>query len=202
MNITPLESLLLGVPLGVVVSILAWWIIVWSLRPRFRLSPMISARRSEDSVFYRVKVHNPSSRRTVVDLNYAMIAEFRGLSKAFPDNWESIRIPLSIYDEPFPVLRPFRGRVLRLRLDQVDPETEMRTYLSDELWADMMSNSPGVLESLLQISADSRIVFAFTGARDNSGIRRTKTAYYAENSISYHMFKKHSEQVVMPQGGR
>jgi len=86
-------GLLLGIPLGVLSSLLAWWVLFHAVTPKIRFAEKISRLSFGDGKTFRLKLLN-DGRRHIIDCEFVAELRVRGLSPGVPRNTWLIRIPL------------------------------------------------------------------------------------------------------------
>jgi hypothetical protein len=125
-------QILVGVVIGVVGSLVAWWIVARAVRPRILISPKISRLpewRRDVPWRYRVKVVNgsrrwPLPRSPLVDVRIVATLRFRGLDEKLPRNTNNYTLPLP-HDGVVPYLST--NTLVRVRASSSQLQTHTRT---------------------------------------------------------------------------
>jgi hypothetical protein len=164
-------SIVGGFGAGIVASYVVWLLIARFHLPRIDVSDICRDHRSIEPLRYRyrVKIRNPSRRRSVGDLNLAARLVIRGLHPSQPDGYTAFRLRLAD-THPFPVLEPGEGRIY--------------TFKPIELEADGTATLPGhirtgletghiSLEALMGLGTDAFVRFAVSGSHEIGGLYRT-----------------------------
>jgi hypothetical protein len=87
-------GLVLGVPLGVLTSLTAWWILFHRITPALQFAAYIS-RRERPGRVYRLKMVN-TGKRNVIDCLVVAELRVKGLSPDVPGNTWLIELPLRV----------------------------------------------------------------------------------------------------------
>jgi hypothetical protein len=83
---------LLGVPLGILASLIAWWIVFHGFSPKICFATQLSRLTSSEPLF-RLKLVN-SGRRSIIDCEVVAELRVKALAPSQPNNTWLIRIPL------------------------------------------------------------------------------------------------------------
>lgn len=90
-------TILVGIPIGIGGSFVAWWIVYHRVIPKIEFSQFICKDKLEtdNSGFrYRIKLENNGSR-SVLDLELITKYRVKGLRLNRPSNWEIADIPIT-----------------------------------------------------------------------------------------------------------
>jgi hypothetical protein len=87
-----MTALLLGVPLGVIASLFAWWVVVHGISPRIEFAGRLSRLPGAEPLF-RLKLRN-SGWRSVIDCEVMAELRIRSLAPNLPGNTWLIIVPL------------------------------------------------------------------------------------------------------------
>jgi len=90
-------SLIIGIPLGILASLIAWWILFHCIVPRLSFCSDISKTQTEDNnsgYRYRIKMKNKGAR-DIIDVEFFARFRVQGLRKQTPKNWSNIDLKLS-----------------------------------------------------------------------------------------------------------
>ena len=91
-------ELLIGILVGIVTNLIAWWILFHLIVPNLKFSPKISKLTVENSKFdksgyrYRIKFEN-SGKRPIIDVDITARLRIKALGK-FKHNWQIFYLPL------------------------------------------------------------------------------------------------------------
>ena len=172
MTANDIQNLAAGFVLGIIGSVLTWFLIARMYRPKFEVS--LIARSFDPAaptkIDYRFKVLNKRSRRAITDLSIQCRVFLQGLNKD-PNrdtNFSSFHIPVGD-GMIFPYLEKGKGRVYRLRVEELDGGRQERLPMEvlDEVHSGQRS-----LEQLLRFRGENAYVrIVVTGADEFSGFR-------------------------------
>jgi hypothetical protein len=99
MNI--LTSSLIGIPIGILCSLLAWWLLFHIITPKVEFSEKISKILLNGTHKYRIKFGNVGRRR-IIDVSLHGRVITTGLSSEFPDKITDV--PIKLKRDYWPVL--------------------------------------------------------------------------------------------------
>ena len=182
--------------LGIIASLIAWWILFHRLSPQLRFSDNISKITANDEPnghAYRVKFEN-SGRRNIIDLTITARLRIWGLGRMNPQNIETTCLPLSLEGE-YPSIRPKRktgeSHLVRIRLTGKGHEFEREVY--PKVIREKAKNGSLALEDVLSIGDCATIQVTALGSDSFSGSRKAffSTEYTKENIVAKR-FKKDS----------
>lgn len=176
--------LLLGVPLGVVASLFAWYVLFHSFSPRLSFSKSISEqRRASGEIFHRIMIVN-SGHRTVIDLDIHVRLLATGIGR-FPHNWYGVDVPITL--PKVPILYKGRNKIFGFKLDC--PKVFDRDTWGNNIVDKAQKNSL-LISDLLDIGTDAYIqVFVF-GYDEISGSRHLNMSHsYRLSNIEEATFK-------------
>lgn len=91
-----MEAMLIGIPIGIVCSLFAWWLLFHGIVPKLRFSDYISKQESKENTGrfrYRVKFEN-YGRRRIVNLEVSVCLNIKGLSEESPQTWDVVNLKL------------------------------------------------------------------------------------------------------------
>ncbi len=152
--------LILGIPLGIASSLVAWWILFHTLVPRVTFSPFISKTPIDDcpsGYRYRIKFLN-IGRRDMIDTEVLARLRIKGIRKEYPTNWTNVPIPVG--SGRWPIVRPKRrkrgwgtGNIFRLRIDEINPG---KAALPREIKKRIEDKSI-LLEELLSLGSETQV---------------------------------------------
>ncbi|MGP8059042.1 MAG: hypothetical protein ACLP9C_05355 [Acidimicrobiales bacterium] len=197
--------------LGLIASIVGWWIIAVLLIPRLEVSELNRIPQPKDKhpcgYRYRVKVRNKSKMFTAADLSIQARFVVRGLDKNRPSSQTSILVPVGV-EEQFSALTPCRRnrpsedseRVYTIRI------FEMRGNAIDRLPDGMRERLDGksiTLEEIFvelekQCGSEPFIRLAVSASHGLSGFRRTYAKKFEgkESKAREGEFEEWSTQVL------
>lgn len=156
-------GLLLGIPIGIATSLVAWYILFHVIAPMVEFFPSVFKARTRETPSgwkYRVKFRNTGTR-DALDLELVAKVRICGLSKQHPSAWRAIYLPVD--DPRIPKVRSHRGTSKRMVV-LVDPcaiPDSTKTALPPELRLQCENGTLG-LEDLLSLGSQATFqVFAF-----------------------------------------
>ena len=179
-----LTSTLVGIPLGILTSLVAWWVLFHRIVPKIEFSPDISKFYFQNlGMKYRIKFRN-SGRRGIIDMEVFPILRIRGLNHQLPDNLFNIRLNTSLINNRISNLK--ENRVITLLPENtpkfgenIFPEYIREKYQSKEL----------NLEDLFKIRNDVKLVIEVFGYDEFSGARKLFSSKpYTIKDIQYGTF--------------
>lgn len=163
-------SLMLGIPIGVMCSFLAWLIVTQGIRPTLRFEKLIDQVTDPRSApLFSVGFIN-SGRRDAVDVVTHARLRLRGLVPGRPERWLVMEVPTN--NRSIPVARPRRRggvrHVLVLLPSAIAPADRAR--LPEQLSVSLDEGSISLLDLMRQASASELTLSAvcsdrFSGAR-------------------------------------
>lgn len=162
-------SLLLGIPLGILSSLTAWWLLFHVFVPTVSFSSFVSKISEPDQeplVRYRVKLRN-DGRRSMLDLDVRIEARIRGINPRYPNNLTVVSVP--VRGANVSTLGPKRSRIVTLLLGKL-PETE--TQLLPRGIRQRAAAGELQLEELLCLGAEAKLRVVVFGYDSFSGTRR------------------------------
>jgi len=183
---TNMETLLIGIPLGVLTSLAAWWVVVHGIVPKIEFATKIS-KLNHDRLYYRLKLMN-TGPRDAIDCEVMAEVRFPSLDPHLPKNAWSVSVP--VRRERYADIRKGHDRLITFSRYYPDERHETHLppkpdgYSLDELlrWCD---------------GADLRvIIFAFDAF---SGSRRVfMSPCYKAGDIVESRYDLHSLQLLPP----
>jgi len=190
---------LLGIPAGIVASIVAWWILYRGIAPVMRFSSAISKTPATDikSGFrYRFKVENAGSR-TIVDVEFFAQLRIRGLRSGYAKIWQVLFVPLEYHR--IPRMRParkFKVRdMIRLHIEELD---QLKSPLYSEEIQRKHDEGVLLLEDLLELGQDATLQVIAFGYDDFSGSRKVfESKFYRRSDITLGTFDPNSVEVLV-----
>lgn len=113
-----LLSTLIGIPLGILSSLAAWWILFRYIVPKIEFSPHISKYHFENlGTRYRIKFRN-IGKRGIIDIEVFPILRIKGLNPELPDNWLNITLTTSLNNNHISSLK--EDRIISLLPENTD----------------------------------------------------------------------------------
>lgn len=195
-------ELLLGIPLGIFASLVAWWILFHAIVPHIHFSKHIAKDKTDETQSgwrYRIKMENAGTR-DVVDVELFARLRIRGLKPKFPINWE-VLYPKLAYGR-IPKLEASRrtGRRIAVRIRVCDIDEFSHNLLPAEI-RDKVCCGTAILEDLMSLGSDSTLqVFAF-GYDAFSGTRKVfESPLYRLTDIRRGVFHRKSLNVIPKEG--
>jgi len=170
-------DLLIGVPIGILVSMLSWWILFHGLKAKITFSPKISKIDHPDypgGFKYRFKMCNNGSR-AILDVEYYARFKIRGLRPRYPDNYSTFSISLGSKHSPF--IEPKGNKLIRIDYDPQNPINSKHAL------------GAVTIEDLLKLGEDASITIYAFGFDSFSGSRHMYTSKpYAVGDIGLGFF--------------
>lgn len=170
-------DLLIASLLGVIASMLAWFVVTHSLRPRLDVSEFISRTfNSDGSAKFRVKIRNSRRTRNLTDLDVRAYASLPGYFPDRPDNRKVL--DLSLTSNELIGMRPNDNRILAFDL------TAALEAVRNDHGIGVDATDPNALHRLLNVGSGAGEVRVWTAFTDGySGVRRTVFRCYAAADI-------------------
>ena len=178
----------MGAVVGVIASLIGWWILARAFIPRLLVSAKIGKvpeTRREQRWRYRIKVVKarrwPLPHRPVIDVKVIVTLQIRGLDPTLPDNWNNYNVPV-----------PNGGAIPMVTNNTV---VQIRTYeidLADKpMFASQVTADPDGtdLKRLLCFGAESRLRFMVTASNAYTHATTTKIAYYRSDDLALGKFR-------------
>ena len=176
-----LGELLLGLVLGIVSSVGAWWAVALRLSPKYEVSSLNAVRDSKVpcGYRYRIKVRNLRRRSALTEVGLHARVVIRGLNADLPLNYYSMAVPVGS-GSVFPVLERRRKtagpldneRIYTLDIHHLDGDSFRR--MPPEV-QERVTNGTITLEELLGLGDRGVVRLAVSGTHDRSGFKRTQT---------------------------
>lgn len=177
-----LVSVLVGLPIGIVASLAAWWVLYHGLSPVVRFSESISKEPVSPADYdrtgnaYYVKLENAGTR-PIIDVEIRAQLRLRGLGRDPDTSWRIEDLPLSLGGAPtvrVARLRPARWgearRVVRLYVNDVEAFRGRPLYPQD---IRQKSNQRLLLlEDILTMGKDATLHLSLFGYDEFSGSRK------------------------------
>lgn len=162
-----LLSTLIGIPLGILSSLVAWWVLFRFIVPRIEFSPHISKYHFKNlGTRYRIKFRN-IGKRGIIDVEVFPILRIKGLNPELPDNWLNITLTTSLKENRISSLK--EDRIISLLSEDTDkfnnpnfPEHIRKKYRQKEL----------NIEDLLSLDNPVKLVVQLFGYDEFSGARK------------------------------
>lgn len=187
-----LISILIGVPVGIAGSFIAWWIIYHKIKPVINFSSTISKiKRNPNSknYTYRIKFEN-SGKRAILDLNLIVKLRIKGLNPSFSGNWEVLYIPIDQINTPIikQVKKSRTRTTITLFLNKAEdftkpiyPNNIRKKYLDNNL----------ELEDLFKLGSKVTLQVYGFGYDEFSGVKKLfKSNIYSANDIKEGYFDR------------
>ncbi|PIP37990.1 MAG: hypothetical protein COX19_15090 [Desulfobacterales bacterium CG23_combo_of_CG06-09_8_20_14_all_51_8] len=162
-----LVSILIGIPLGILSSLAAWWILFRYIVPKIEFSPHISKYYFKNlGTRYRIKFRN-IGKRGIIDIEVFPILRIKGLNPELPDNWLNITLTTSLNNNHISSLK--EDRIISLLPEDTDkfknpnfPDHIRKKYQSKGL----------NIEDLLSLDNKVKLVVQLFGYDEFSGARK------------------------------
>lgn len=193
-----MEGIFIGVPIGIVCSLLAWWLLFHGIVPKLRFSNRISKIESKENAGrfrYRVKFEN-HGRRRIVNLEISVCLNIRGLSDNSPETWDVVNFKLkSPTNHPFidPVNKKGIRRFVILDINNT-PDFSQKIYpqsIRNKHQVNQLS-----LEDLFQLGNETSVRVSILGEDAYSGSRKLfQSKKYKIDDIKNSPFKLYSLKI-------
>jgi len=177
-------ELLLGIPLGILASLLAWYILFHVIQPSIGFYGGVSKHEYENSGSYRIKFENIGNR-TIIDLEVFIRFRVRGIGR-FKKNWNIAELETSV--KRLPILIKGGDRIVRIFPDKTEIFLEERwgQEINDRYNAGCLS-----LEDILTLGEKSQLRVYVFGFDEFSGSRRLfRSKWYQLEDICLKTFKE------------
>lgn len=191
-------STAIGIPIGILCSLAAWWILFYIIVPKISFSLSISktsTKETKSNFKYRIAFQN-SGRRGIVDAEIYAKLRIDGLNPDFPKNSDFYSIPLG-YDK-IPKIVPQKGgskHIIRLDVTKID-ELVLHTFPYKSTLSNFEEN-PNLLEDLLSLGRNANLRISVFGFDAVSGTRKVfESKLYQLNDVLHGRFSLTSLDVV------
>ncbi len=166
---TTLGSTLVGLPIGFLCSLAAWWFLFHVMTPHIEFSSKIIRVNINGALRYRIKFKN-SGRRNIIDVSMDIRMYVKGFYKEYLNDQKVIMLKLGISHWPILNAQQMKMTIIvspnkdRLQSD-IFPQ-DIPSQIGDKIQENCLG-----LEDLLQLSAESKfqvVAFAydsFSGTR-------------------------------------
>lgn len=158
-------ELILGIPLGILASLLAWYILFHVIKPSIGFYGSISKHDGDEQNSYRVKFIN-NGKRTIIDLEVFVRTRTKGIGR-FKNNWNIVDLNTSV--SRLPILEKGGDRIIRIYPENTKIFLEPR-------WGqditDKYKNGSLLLEDILALGEKSQLRIYVFGFDEFSGSRR------------------------------
>lgn len=170
-------DLLIGMPLGILASLVAWWIIFHGLMPVLEFSPSIGKITDESSpngFKYRVKIVN-SGRRDILDVEFFARISIKGIRTRYPDNISNFDLRLS--SSRTPVIERKKNKLIRIYPEHL------------KLPAEVGAPELKTLEDIMEFRGQASITIFCFGFDAFTGTRHLfKSKAYKRGNIEFGFF--------------
>jgi len=179
-----LISTIIGIPIGLLSSLAAWWFLFHHIVPKIEFSPNISKYDFKNlGTRYRLKIRNVG-KRGIIDLEVFPILRIKGLNLQLPDNWLNITLNTSLTNNRIANLK--EDRVISLLPENTEkfsgysfPDHIREKYQAKEL----------NIEDLLSLDYEIKLVVQIFGFDEFSGARKLfESKSYTIKDIKYGTF--------------
>lgn len=193
-----LLSTLLGVPVGILCSLAAWWFLFYVIVPKIHFSPSISkvrAKEAKSNFRYRIAFQN-FGKRDIVDAEIYVKLRIKGLRREYQDNESVFSIPLG-YDKIPKIISQRGGNKHIIRLDVIKIEELVSQTFPEESIIHNFEENPDLLENLLSLGTSAKLQIFIFGYDKVSGTRKVfESKFYHSSDIIYGMFSRESLSVI------
>lgn len=180
-------GLALGLPIGIVSSLLSWALLFHRLVPKLSFSKVISKIPHHDlrKARYRILIEN-FGRRRVIDVESICRLQIRGFHPSTPTIWKQVN--LAIAGSRIPDIRPGLSRIVRIIPEETD---EFQAPPYPEHIQKMAIDGTLSLEDLFELGEEVKIVLYVFSYDEFSGTRKLFTSSeYTSKSIFSGKFKE------------
>ncbi|WP_293372181.1 hypothetical protein [Nevskia sp.] len=189
-------STLIGIPIGVVCSLVAWWIVFHGIVPKLDFSEHISKtldERSDGLPTYRIKIRN-CGYRDIVDVQLFARVYVTGLNPRSPSTRRIVLIPLGIAQ--WPTLEVKGGAKLTALLSEKAVALTESWY--PESVRTMAASGTMKLEDILSMGESAQLQMAAFAYDAFSGTRKVFVSkYYSKDDVRVGRFEPDSLQVTV-----
>jgi hypothetical protein len=164
-----LASLFLGIPFGVLSSIVAWWILFHKIVPQISFSREILRSNSTDTQSgfkYRVKIAN-TGQRNIIDVE--IVARYRTKLKETSSSWKWETLEVDQYKVPRIPKGKGGNRIFRI-LPEITKCFSLSQY--PDYIRTKANNGSLLLEDILSFGYKSDIIIYIFGYDEFSGTRK------------------------------
>lgn len=190
-----LISILIGLFIGILTNLIAWWILFHHIVPKIYFSHSISkipTQEDKSGYKYRFKIQN-LGKRPIIDVELIARIRLKGAGD-FPRNIRIVDIPLSkkAISHRIPIIMSGddTGKILKLFVNEVDEFRDLARYPD---YIKIKSNEKILLlEDVLSIGSEATLqIFAF-GYDEFSGSRKVFISkFYTVDDIKEGRFDFH-----------
>ena len=190
--------LLLGIPIGVVGSLVAWWVLFHALVPSVEISSVIAKTpfsQDPSGYRYRIKMMN-AGRRAILDVELVARLRIKGLFPSLPSNWE-VLYPKCSY-EKIPRVEPTARTKLwpALTIRIADFDDYAISLLPPPIQAKIRQRTI-LLEDLLSLGNKAELQLFVFGYDEFSGSRKLFASRpYSREAVREGYFCRHSLEIV------
>ena len=186
-----ISSTFVGILLGVISSIIGWWILFRCYIPNLSFSSIISKIEEDNSrARYRIRILN-KGRRKAIDLEIIARLQVRGILKETPKVWKQVN--LKIAGEKIPYIEKDEARIIRLLPEKTIDFREMvfPEEIREKAWSEKLT-----LEDLFRCGEESFLQIHVFAYDEFSGSRKMfLSPKYQFASISSEKFHKQVEYI-------
>jgi len=163
----------LGIPSGILASIIAWWILFRKLTPKMSFSDSVvktPSAHSKNGYSYGVNVENSGSR-IIVDAEFFVQFRAKGLIAETPNRWIVVFIPLP-YNR-IPRMRPVKTNHVRDILTlSINTATDFEKDLFPDEIRHKYKEERLTLEDIMGLGSDTTLQIISFGYDEFSGARK------------------------------
>ncbi len=181
-------SLILGIPLGVLTSLISWWILFHKIVPKIQFSKNISKTQSVDSKSgfrYRIKLEN-IGKRDILDVEIFARFKIKGVKPETPKNWSIIDLHIS--KNRIPIIKKNTNKMIRIYPEKT--ESFQKKFYPDLINKKQM-NETLTMEDIFSIKEDTSLQIVLFGYDSFSGARKIfESSIYYKDNIKLGLFNK------------
>ena len=200
-------GVLAGIPIGIICSLISWWMLFHVVSPKLEFAPKINKYKSSISneIRYRIKFAN-IGKRNMIDVEILGRMRIKGLYKQRPNIVEVVDIQLA--KENIPILRPISkiktsGTMIRIKISDTKffSSPDMPELIKNKLRTNQLT-----LEDTLEMGTSATLQFVIMGYDEYSGSRKLfESQVFDKSDIEYGVYSpdnfdiisdKHSEESV------
>lgn len=189
-----------GLIIGILSSLIAWYILFHGFSSKLKFSEKISHISSVDEpggCAYRVKFEN-AGRRRIINLSIVAKLKICGLNSLLPLNVETTLLPLS-FDGQYPIVEPSKKtgsrHLVRIRVNK-NVEFEKRDIYPSAI-RDKAAKNNLTLHDLLSIGSKSTVQLIAFGFDSFSGSNKTfYSKEYVASDIVNRLFQTDSVEII------
>ena len=174
-------NLLVGIPLGILASLIAWWILFHLIEPKIVFDDKISKISTKDNNSgwkYKMKFYNKRSR-DIIDVEIFVRLNIKGFDSQRPEVWEFLN--LVSFRNRIPIMKKNGKKVIRF-YPKVLNDFEFNILPKDI--RNKCINDAATLEDFLNLGQEAYLKLIVYGYDGFSGTRKAfESMDYSTNNV-------------------